>query len=100
MESVGAVGGPTGAMIVSWTMLPANTVFERSIARQIELNRSRTPSERFEALCDLLDAVRAMAPDDPEARARRRRALLARQHEREQWRAEFRRHLARQRPGA
>ena len=60
--------------------------FQRSVAQQIALNRSRTPTERFEALCELLDFVRAMAPSDAEARHRRRKALAAREHEREQWR--------------
>ena len=68
--------------------------FERSIRLQIELNRSRTPTERFNALCDLLDAARAMAPTGPEAEERRLRALERRQREREQLRATFRAILA------
>ena len=64
--------------------------FERSIRLQIELNRARTPTERFLALCDLLDAARAMAPTGPEADQRRLRALERRQREREQLRATFR----------
>ena len=63
---------------------------ERSIREQIAVNRARTPSERFRALCDLLDAARAMAPTGPEARERRLRTLAARQLERERWRARFR----------
>jgi len=70
--------------------------FERSIREQIAVNQARTPTERFLALCDLLDAVRAMAPDTPEARDRRRRAWEARQREREQWRAQCRLLAARQ----
>jgi hypothetical protein len=62
------------------------TDFQRSIAEQIAVNRARTPTERFAALCNLLDAARAMAPRDAEARRRRQRALAARQHERERWR--------------
>ena len=53
--------------------------FERTIREQIALNRARTPTERFRALCDLLDAARAMAPRGAEARERRLRALAARQ---------------------
>jgi hypothetical protein len=68
--------------------------FDRSIRLQIELNRARTPTERFLALCDLLDAARAMAPTGPEAEARRHRALERRQREREQLRATFRAILA------
>ena len=71
--------------------------FKKSVQRQIALNRARTPSQRFEALCDLLDAVRAMAPHTAEAVRRRRRALAARQREREQWRERCRQFLAAQR---
>lgn len=81
-------------------MLSGNNAFERSIRRQIELNRTRTPTERFMALCDLLDAARAMAPDGPEARERRRRALAARQREREQCRGDLRRYIAARRADA
>jgi hypothetical protein len=68
--------------------------FDRSVREQIAINQARTPTERFLALCDLLDAVRAMAPQDPEARERRRRALVAREREREELRAFCRRHIA------
>jgi hypothetical protein len=68
--------------------------FRRSVAQQIALNRLRTPTERFEALCDLLDVVRAMAPSSDDARERRRKALAIRQHEREQWREQCRRFAA------
>ncbi|HXE55549.1 MAG TPA: hypothetical protein VN541_21175 [Tepidisphaeraceae bacterium] len=81
-------------------MQTASDIFDRSIRRQIELNKARSPSERFLALCELLDAVRAMAPRDAAARQRRLRALAARQLEREQWRAQCRRFLAAQRPDA
>jgi hypothetical protein len=67
------------------------TPFQQSILRQIEINRKRTPTERMLALCDLLDAARAMAPRDPEACERRRRALAAREREREKMRAHFQR---------
>jgi hypothetical protein len=70
------------------SMSYGNNVFERSILRQIALNGPRTPTQRFLALCDLLDTARAMAPMDPAARQRRLRAKAARDHEREQWRAE------------
>ena len=65
--------------------------FDQSILRQIEINRARTPTQRFQALCDLLDAARAMAPTDPAARERRMRVKAARQEEKERWRAEYRR---------
>lgn len=69
-------------------------LFDQSIREQIALNQARTPTERFMALCDLLDAARAMAPRDAAACERRRRAMAAREHQREQWRAQFRRFLA------
>jgi hypothetical protein len=71
--------------------------FEQSVQRQIALNQERTPTERFLALCDLLDTVRAMAPTDEAARERRLRALAARQRDREQWRERCRQILANQR---
>jgi hypothetical protein len=71
--------------------------FEQSVHRQIQLNQSRTPTERFVALCDLLDFARAMAPKDEQACERRSRALAARNREREQWREQCRRILASQR---
>ena len=73
--------------------------FARSIREQIAQNQSRTPSQRFNALCDLLEVARAMAPDDAEARARRR-ALAARQLDRERWHEQCRRLLATQRADA
>lgn len=72
--------------------------FDRSIRRQIKINQARTPTERFEALCDLLDAARALAPDDPPARGRRARVLAARQKEKEEWRAQCWRLFAAGRP--
>lgn len=80
--------------------LPDAARFERSIREQIALNRARTPTERFRALCDLLDAARAMAPRGPEARERRLRALAARQLERERWRARLRQLAASQQSDA
>lgn len=68
--------------------------FKQSIRRQIAMNRARTPTERFSALCELLEASRAMAPTGTDARERRLRAKAARQREREQWRAEYRRLFA------
>ena len=36
--------------------MPTSTApFDRSVAQQIAINRSRTPTQRFEALCELLD---------------------------------------------
>jgi hypothetical protein len=83
-------------------MLPDDRVFERGVRQQFEINRARTPTERLLALCDLLDTVRAMAPRTPEAREGRRRALAAREREREELRAFCRRHIALQRgePGS
>jgi hypothetical protein len=65
-----------------------------SIQRQIAINRARTPTERFLALCDLLDAAHSMAPTDQAARERRLRVKVARQREKELWRAEYRRLFA------
>lgn len=81
-------------------MVESGDAFARSIRRQITLNQARTPTERLIALCDLLDAVRAMAPGGPEACQRRQRALAARQRDREQLRADFRRIFASRRPDA
>jgi hypothetical protein len=78
-------------------MLPDRSIFERSVREQIALNQARTPTERFLALCELLDAACAMAPKDPEARQRRLRALAERQRDRERLREHFRRLIARQR---
>ena len=75
-------------------MLPSAADFERSTREQIAINRARTPTERMQALCDLLDAARAMAPMDPESIARRRRVYEARQKLREKWRDEYRRFVA------
>lgn len=73
--------------------------FEQSILSQIALNRARTPTQRFLAMCELLDAARAMAPADEAARERRRRAMMARQRDREEWHAQCRRFAAAQRRG-
>ncbi len=81
-------------------MATGDDTFAASIVRQISLNKSRSPTERLTALCDLLDAVRAMAPRSPAACQRRRRALAARERNREQLRAHFRRILAARRPSA
>lgn len=81
-------------------MATGTDTFEGSIGRQISLNKARSPTDRLAALCDLLDAVRAMAPRDPIARQRRRRALAARERDREQLRAHFRRILAARRADA
>jgi hypothetical protein len=75
-------------------MAAATNPFARSIERQISLNRARTPTERLNALCDLLDAVRAMAPRGEDARVHRCRAQAARERNREQLRAHFRQLIA------
>lgn len=71
-------------------MKPNQSVFERSVQRQVEINLARSPTARFQALCDLLDAARAMAPTDPDACERRRRLQAQKQREREELRAYFR----------
>ena len=71
-----------------------NIDFGRSIRQQIAINQARTPTERFQALCDLLDAMRAMAPMDPEAIERRRRAMVIKEREREKFRAQLREWIA------
>jgi hypothetical protein len=68
-----------------------NDAFQESIREQIRINQARTPTQRFMALCELLDATRAMSPNTPEARERRLRILAKRQHEREQFGAHYRR---------
>ncbi|GMU84298.1 MAG: hypothetical protein AMXMBFR47_41680 [Planctomycetota bacterium] len=78
----------------------AETWADESIRQQIAINAARTPTERFQALCDLLDAARALAPDDPESRARRARVQAARNREKERLRDEFRRIIAAQRADA
>lgn len=65
--------------------------------RQIEENRARTPTERFLALCSLLDAVEAMAPTDELSQQRSQRVLARRGREKEEWRAYFRRLAAAER---
>ena len=72
-------------------------MFERSVREQIAINRARTPTDRLLALCDMLDAIRAMAPRSPEAAERRLRALAVREQEREQFRARCRRWAAAER---
>jgi hypothetical protein len=76
--------------------LPDPSIFQRSIQEQIRINQARTPTERFQALLDLLEVAREMAPKGPEARERRLRALAAREREREKFRAELRRLIASQ----
>lgn len=78
-------------------MLTAKSSFDRSIERQLAINRSRTPTERFLALCDLLDFVRATVPNDPASRERRLRAQSIRREERERLREQWRQIIAAQR---
>jgi len=68
--------------------------FNKSVLRQIEIKRARTPTERFLALCDLPDAERALAATNPVARERQARERAARLREKEEWRAEYRRLFA------
>jgi hypothetical protein len=72
-------------------------MFDESIREQIAVNRRRTETERLLAVCDMLDALRAMAPRTPEAAERRLRALAVREKEREQFRAQCRRWAAAER---
>jgi hypothetical protein len=77
--------------------VPTNAAFRASVLEQIRINRARTPTERFLALCALLDFANAIAPKTPAAEARRRRALAARALDREEMREHFRRLIAAQR---
>lgn len=81
------------------SMLPTEKAFQRSIDKQIAINQLRTPSQRFVALCELLDAARAMAPLTPDAVERRRIAESARQQDRELWRERCRQFIAAERAG-
>jgi hypothetical protein len=72
--------------------------FRNSIAEQIAINQARTPTQRMDALCALLDEARAMAPQDEESRRRRLRVAAARRREREARHAEYRRLFAARRP--
>lgn len=75
----------------------SNDPFKRSIREQIAINQRRTPTERFLAMCALIDAAREMAPKTPEARQRRLRAKAVHERQRERDRAELRRFLAKRR---
>jgi hypothetical protein len=81
-------------------MIANGDKFDEAIRRQIALNRARTPDQRFEALCELLDVAREMAPRDAAARDRRLRALESRARDREKWRAICRQFHAAQRASA
>jgi hypothetical protein len=81
-------------------MSGSGDLFQRSILEQIAINQARTPSQRFVALCELLDSARAMAPKGPEAQEQRRRAAAARELERERWREQCRQIIAAQRADA
>ena len=54
----------------------------------------RTPDERFRALCELLQAMRAMLPQDAQSQQRRERLQKAKDKERERFRAEWSRLFA------
>ena len=81
-------------------MLPVRGQFQRSIDRQIAINQARSPTQRLDALCELLDTARELAPVGPEAQARRLRAAAVLQLDRERWRVRCRQYLAAQRPDA
>jgi hypothetical protein len=78
-------------------MLPSDGAFRRSICRQIRLNQARTPGERLDALCDLIDAARSLAQTDDAAQHRRRAVSSTRAKDKEQWREQCRRFLAAER---
>jgi hypothetical protein len=63
--------------------------FERSIRVQIEMNRARTPDQRFDALCQLLEELEAFTPQDSDAQKRRQLIQDAKERERERFRAEW-----------
>jgi hypothetical protein len=71
-------------------MVPDRTIFDRSVREQIARNLRRTPTERFRAFCDLLDAARALAPTGVRGREQRARAHALRQRDLEQMRANLR----------
>lgn len=81
-------------------MSPSAAAFQRSIDHQIRINQARTPGERLDALCELMDIARAMAPTGVEAEHRRRSIRVAREKEKERWREQCRRHIAAQRAGS
>lgn len=72
-------------------MLPSDQRFKRSVRRQVEINQLRTPTERFQAMLDLLDLADAMQAQDPASRERRRRE---KKKERERHREQLKRFLA------
>lgn len=74
--------------------------FRRSVLEQIRVNQARTPAERWQAFCELMDAARALAPNSDEARQARQRVLETRARERERFREFLRKHIAAQRPAA
>ena len=75
-------------------------MFRQSVRKQIAAHRSLTPTQRLLALCDLLDSLRAMTPDTPEAIERRTRVMAARQKQQEQFRARWRHWAAAERAGS
>jgi hypothetical protein len=81
-------------------MVAPEDPFERARRKQAAANRERTPTERFEALCALLDFADQTAPRDAAAVERRRQVLLVRTVEKEKWREQLRRLAASQRDEA
>jgi hypothetical protein len=74
--------------------------YDPSILQQIAINRARTPTQRFLALCELLEAQRAMAPKDEAARQRSLKVQALRQREREHSHAQWRKLFGAQRARA
>jgi hypothetical protein len=71
-----------------------NAHFDEEALREIRVNQSRTPTERFKALCALLEAERAKALHDLAFRERLRQAQAVREKERKAFRALLRRIVA------
>lgn len=71
-----------------------------SIREKVAINQQRTPTERFLAMCDLMDFIRATARMDPKSIERRRRKRLARDEQRKRDHAAIRAIVARTRAEA
>ena len=70
-----------------------STPYQASILQQIRQNQARSSDERFNAMCDLIDAAWSLAPKNPDAHERRLRLQRQREREREQLREFCRKHF-------
>lgn len=68
-----------------------------SIPEQVKINQARTPTERFLAMCDLLDYMCAKEALDPEFAEQQRALRATRAREKEEMRAYFRQIIAERR---